>query len=330
MTKNHDAKPIQPFALVGADELVRKDLPPIRMVVGDCLPAGLVLLAGDPKAGKSLLMQHLALCIALGEPAWGSLDVEEGDVLYIANEGGERSFRERLVRMLCGREAPQRMFITTSNEPLGERLEFQLDMWLTGAASPRLVVIDTYSSVAPETRGVNRHQEDYNALAALADLATRFPDTLFVVVHHTRKAEGEDVMHRISGSQGMTAATDGNAVLSRHTAARRCVLSIRPRNAEECDLVLERDPETLAWTVVGEDETAQLSDSRQRILRWLGEQSDSAGPKEIAAGTGLDYDAVRQLLRQMRQDHQLVSHERGRYELPGASPEEAEPKAEAA
>lgn len=319
MTRNdsNDSKPIKPFELVGADELVMKDLPPIRMVVGDCLPAGLILLAGDPKAGKSLLMQHLALCIALGEPAWGSLEVEAGDVLYIANEGGERSFRERLVRMLAGREAPERMYITTTNEPLGERLEFQLEMWLNEAESPRLVVIDTYSSVAPETRGVNRHQEDYNALSALADVATRYPDTLFVVVHHTRKAESEDVMHRISGSQGMTAATDGNAVLSRHAAARRCVLSIRPRKAEECDLVLERDTDTLCWSVVGDDETAQLSESRQKVLRWLAAHGVPASPKEIAAGAGLDYDAVRQLLRQMTNDKQLVSPERGKYIVPG-------------
>lgn len=319
MTKsnNNDDKPIKPFELISAYELVKKDLPPIRMVVGDCLPAGLVLLAGDPKAGKSLLMQHLAVCIALGEPAWGSLEVEAGDVLYIANEGGERSFRERLVRMLSGREAPKRMLMTTTNEPLGERLEFQLEMWLTSVESPRLVVIDTYSSVAPETRGVNRHQEDYNALSALADLASRYPDTLFVVVHHTRKAESEDVMHRISGSQGMTAATDGNAVLSRHTAARRCVLSIRPRNAEESDLVLERDTETLCWSVVGADETSQLSESRQKVLRWLGSREEMASPKEISAGAGLEYDAVRQLLRQMTHDKQLVSPERGKYAVPG-------------
>lgn len=78
----------------------------------------------------------------------------------------------------------------------------------------RLVVIDTYASVAPETRGVNRHQEDYNALAGLADVARRFPDVLFVLIHHTRKSEGEDVMQRISGSNGMTGATDGNACSS--------------------------------------------------------------------------------------------------------------------
>lgn len=40
---------IQPLVTIAAGELMAKDLPPIRMVVGDCLPAGLLLLAGDPK-----------------------------------------------------------------------------------------------------------------------------------------------------------------------------------------------------------------------------------------------------------------------------------------
>ncbi|WP_217634895.1 AAA family ATPase [Micromonospora pattaloongensis] len=92
----------------GANELLARDLPPVRMVVGDIIPAGLLLLAGDPKAGKSLLMQHLALCIALGAPAWGSLPVEAGDMLYLTNEGGQRSFKARLEAMLTDAQPPER------------------------------------------------------------------------------------------------------------------------------------------------------------------------------------------------------------------------------
>jgi len=318
MPKNSDDA-VAKLRTIGADELVAADMPPIRMVVGDAIPAGLLLLAGDPKAGKSLLMQHLGLSIARGEPAWGALPVEAGDVLYLANEGGERSFRERLVKMLDGEPAPKRFRITESDEPLGARLEVQLEWWLLEASDPRLVVIDTYSSVAPEQRGVNRHQEDYNALSGLADLASRFPDTLIVVVHHTRKAEGEDVMHRISGSQGMTAATDGNAVLSRHTGARQCVLSVRPRNAEESDLILQRDPLTLCWSIVGNDERAMLSDGRQRILTWLDDHPDGGTPKDIAAAVDMDYASVRQFLTQMLEQRQVTRLKRGWY-CPAASP----------
>lgn len=306
---------VPPLTTIGADDLLAMDLPPVRMVVGNHIPAGVLLLAGDPKVGKSLLMQHLAVCVAMGQPAWGSLEVEAGSVLYLANEGGQRSFKERLARMLDGTPAPGHLRIAETKEPLGERLEVQLGLWLAEADEPRLVVIDTYSSVAPDTKGVNRHQEDYNALAALADLGSQFPDTLIAVVHHTRKAEGEDVMHRISGSQGMTAATDGNAVLARQPAARRCLLSIRPRNAEESDLVLERNAERLTWSVVGDDERAQLSAGRQRILSWFDKNPDGGGPKTIADDTGMDYESVRQFLTQMAEARQVEKPKRGWYRL---------------
>jgi hypothetical protein len=320
-----------------ARELVAKKMPPIRMIVGGYVPAGLLLLAGDPKVGKSLLMQDLAVSVATGVPAWGSLDVEQGDVLYLANEGGEQSFRDRLVKMLHIDEerledesneteieiAPSRLFVTKTTEPLGERLEVQIEWWLSEQEDPRLVVIDTYSSVAPEARGVNRHQDDYNALAGLADLATRWRDTLFVVVHHTRKAEGDDIMHRISGSNGMGAATDGMAVLTRHVASRQCVLNIRPRNAEESELMVERGPD-LRWSVVGEDETSQLSQGRQAILAYLKTNPEGASPKMAADALGLEQESVRQYLTQMAAARQIDKPRRGWYRSIGDVGEGAE------
>ena len=223
-----------PLDLCSAADLVAEDLPPIYMVVGSIIPAGLLLLAGDPKAGKSLVMMSLAVAITSGDPAWGAYPVDAGDVLYLSYEGGRISFRDRLIKMLGGAPGPTRLKIGTASARLTEGLEEQIEAWLSTADDPRLVVIDTYTAVAPETRGSNRLREDYATLAGLAELCTRWPKTLVVVVHHTRKSEGDSaVMQKISGSQGLTAVTDGNAVLRRHTAARQCVLHIRPRNAED-------------------------------------------------------------------------------------------------
>lgn len=321
MSKSEDVVPR--LSTTSASSLVAEQMPPIRMIVGPYIPAGLFLIAGDPKAGKSLLMQDLSLSIATGQPAWGGLHVDRGAVLYLANEGGERSFRDRLVKMLeldddeevTANELANRLGnfdIAKSAEPLGHRLEIQLEWWLAEADDPRLVVIDTYSSVAPETKGANRHQDDYNGLAGLADLATRWPNTLFVVVHHTRKMEGDDVMHKISGSNGMAAATDGMAVLSRHTAARQCILSIRPRNAEESELTIERG-DNLRWTLLGNDERAQLSDGRQLILAWLDAHPKGGTPKAIAAELDMNYDSVRQYLSVMHASAQVGKVGRGCY-----------------
>lgn len=294
-----------------------EDLPPIRMVVGEVIPAGLLLLAGDPKTGKSLLLQDLALSVAVGSPAWGSLPVEEGDVLYLAREGGKHSFRDRLAKMLGAAPAPERFHIAYESQALRSGLEDQLAEWLAAQAAPRLVVIDTYAAVSPVLRGVSLVTEEYKALAGLASLAQDYPDALIVVVHHTRKADGEDVMHRISGSNGMTAATDGNAVLARHPAASRCTLHIRPRNAEESDLVLERRAD-LRWTVVGDDERAQLGSTRQRVLAFAEQVGGSFSAADVAEGLqDIDPANVRQTLKKMADAHQLVRTERGRYSSTG-------------
>lgn len=317
--KNTTDKPIPDLVTESAAELLARDLPPVKMVVGDILPAGLVLLAGDPKAGKSLLLQHLALAVATGSPAWGQYPVEQGSVLYVANEGGDRSFRDRIAAMLDGDDAPAGLHIAYQSEPLGARFEFQLEVFLTAYADTRLVVIDTFASVAPEVRGVNRYQEDYNALAGLADLAKRYPNVLFVLVHHTRKSEDGDVMRSISGSHGLSGATDGNAVLSRHTAARQCVLTIRPRNAEETEVVLTRD-DNLRWSVVGADERAQLSTGRQRILEYLEGQTEAATPQQVAKALGMSSDSARTYLSEMTKVRQVEKVGRGRY-LPATKEE---------
>ena len=330
-------KKVAGFDVVSARSLVGTNLPPIQMVVGSNIPAGLLLLAGDPKAGKTLLVQDLALSIAGGEPAWGGLPVPEGDVLYIANEGGMSSFRDRLVKMLdvdevvLGKqgtkrrtalaEVPERMAICSTELTLGGNLESNLEAWVQQAADPRLIVIDTLTSVSPATSGANRHQEDYSVLRGLADLAARCPGLLIVVIHHTRKAESEDVMHKITGSQGLAAATDGNAVLTRGTASNQCKLHVRPRNAEESEIVLERGA-NLRWTVAGGGERALLSAQRQSVLEWLEANPGGHRAKEIAAALGMTDTAARKLLSEMAEAGQIRRCSRGIYELLNAATED--------
>jgi hypothetical protein len=323
-----------------ADELVGTNIPPIQMVVGDHIPAGLLLVGGDPKAGKTILFQDLALSIARGDDAWGCLPVPHGDVLYVANEGGMSSFRDRLVKMLdvdadsllkVGRKrtaelskVPKRLTIGSTTDKLGGAFEAQLVEWLDQAVDPRLIVVDTLSSVAPNKAGANRHQDDYDTLKPLADLAESYPGLLIVVIHHTRKAEGADIMHLISGSQGLAAATDGNAVLTRCTASNQCKLYIRPRNAEESEIVIERGA-NLRWTVAGGGERALLSAQRQAVLEWLDANSGGRRAKEIADALGMTDTAARKLLSEMAEAGQIRRSSRGIYEpLTAASEDDAE------
>lgn len=307
-----------PFKTQTAAQLAAEVLPKILMVIGGLIPAGLLLFAGDPKVGKSLFWLEVCLSIAMGQPVFGTYPVPQGSVLYLCFEGGKVALRQRMDQMPANAGAPENLdLVYDTPNRLGAGLEEAIEAWLEQQDDPRMVVIDTLAAVTPSGRGGNdRHNEDYQLLAGLAAVAARWPELLIVVVHHTRKSEADDAMHRISGSQGLTAATDGNAVLTRAIGSKKLVLHIRPRNAEESEIVLQRDPEHLRLSVVGEDEQSQLSDSRQVVLRLLAEAGeDGAGAKQIADTGEVSYDNARRLLSLMEKDRQITKLARGRYRL---------------
>lgn len=309
--------PVSPLRTETATELMQRPLPDVRMIIGDYFSAGLYCLAGAPKSGKSLLALDLSLSVAMGQMAWESTLVDSGDVLYLALEGGDRAFRQRIESMLQGEAPPDRLNISYSAEKLGGRLEMQIDLWLQQVEAPRLVVVDTYVAVAPGTSGANRFQDDYNSLSGLAALAVKWPDTLFLALHHTRKSmEGDDIMDRISGSTGMTAVTDGNALMSRATASSQCTLSIRPRNAEESEVVLERNSKTLRWSTVGTNERSQLSARRQQILEWLDSHHEGGMPADVAEALSIKPDNARRLLLMMAKSGQVRHESLGGLYLP--------------
>src|SRR5688572_11382849 len=72
------------------DELDRKVFPPQRQVVPGILPEGLTILGGRIKLGKSWMTYDWSTAVGYGGCAFGSIPVEQGDVLHLALEDGER------------------------------------------------------------------------------------------------------------------------------------------------------------------------------------------------------------------------------------------------
>ena len=67
-----------------------------KFVVPGYVTEGLVILAGRPKIGKSWLALGLADAVARGGRAFGQLEVEAGDVLYLALEDIPRRLQKRM------------------------------------------------------------------------------------------------------------------------------------------------------------------------------------------------------------------------------------------
>ena len=82
---------------ISAPDLVRQALEPIDWVVAHLVPAGVTLLLGPPRSGTSELCRYLASGVGDGTGALGTLDVERGEVVYLALEHTRRRLQERML-----------------------------------------------------------------------------------------------------------------------------------------------------------------------------------------------------------------------------------------
>src|SRR3954453_4701824 len=157
---------------VSASALMAKEFPPTDYVVEGYIAEGLTVLAGRPKLGKSWLALDLAISVASGGAALGSVQVQQGSVLYLALEDNERRLKSRLSQRLQARPVPEGLVFATHCPRLDKGGTEAISGWLDGADQPRLVIIDVFTKVRPESLGrESPHEADYRALAPLKRLA---------------------------------------------------------------------------------------------------------------------------------------------------------------
>src|SRR5262249_9809830 len=82
-------KLLSPLTMLDANDILSKHHPDPVWAFRGLIPAGLTMLAGRPKVGKSWLSMQLALAVATGGMTLGQ-GVEIGRVLYLALEDSER------------------------------------------------------------------------------------------------------------------------------------------------------------------------------------------------------------------------------------------------
>jgi hypothetical protein len=275
---------------------------------------GVTLLCGAPKVGKSWAALDVAVAAATGGKALGRVDVEAGDVLYLALEDTPRRLQSRLDKVLTGAAAaPDRLAIVTACEPLTAGGADKIADWLDEHPGARLVIVDVFARVRgrPDANS-SAYDADYAALAKLKELADRY-GVAFLVLHHTRKAGSDDFLDTVSGTNGLAGAADAVLVLKRSRGQADAELSITGRDVEEASYALRFAADLGAWQLLdGPASDYALGDTRAAILRHLREQG-SATPSQLADALALNLNTVKSNCRRMVDDEQLDTDGRGHY-----------------
>ena len=194
---------------IDADTLQSTAYEPVSFVVDDLLPQGLHLLAGAPKIGKSWLALWLCLCAAQGKPLW-TFATRPCEVLYLCLEDSFQRIQSRLFDLT--EDAPPTLHFAVMSQQLHNGLVEQIEQFLKEHPQTRLIVIDTLQRIHTVGNDANPYASDYRDIGVLKALADKHRIAI-LLVHHLWKMNDDDPMNMISGTTGLSGATDSNFVL---------------------------------------------------------------------------------------------------------------------
>jgi len=312
-------KPKQPPPIVetfSAADLLSMELPPPRWAVDGVLPEGLSILAGKPKLGKSWLALHLSMAIAAGGVGLGEIDLEGGDVLYIALEDTKRRLQSRL-RRLMGPTETRETYARLTLAHAWPRMEAggldAIEEWLDAHPGARAVFIDTWARFKPFRLAKGEAYDLDYADGTMVKSVADHRGVALVTLHHCRKLGAVDPLEEVSGSVGLTGACDNILVLRRERGQQDATLHITGRDVDEAKLALRFARENCLWQIVGDAETVRCTKDRQAILDLL-RSSKGMSPSEAAPLLGKTVNAVRKLLWRTAREGLLASRD-GKYSI---------------
>ena len=250
---------------IDADTLLGIPYEPLSFVVEELLPQGLHLLAGAPKIGKSWLALWLCLRVAQGEPLW-NFATKPCEVLYLCLEDSFQRIQSRLLDLT--EDAPSTLHFAVMSEQLHAGLVKQMEQFLREHPATGLVVIDTLQRIRAAGNESNPYASDYRDIGVLKALADQHRIAV-LLIHHLRKMNDDDPMNMISGTTGLSGATDSNFVLRRskrreNTATLYCT----GRDISYRELSLEFDSESHVWNLISDD-CGDVEQSCSRLIFLL-------------------------------------------------------------
>ena len=219
-----------------------KSRPPI---VDGLLYAGVYILAGAPKIGKSFLVAQLAYHVSTGQKLW-EYDVRQGTVLYLALEDDFGRIQNRMF-MMYGVEDTDKLYFATVAGKIGNGLDEQLENFMREHPDTKLIIIDTMQKIREAGGEAYSYASDYEIIGKLKQFADKYCICV-LTVHHTRKQPAGDSFEMISGTTGLLGCADGSLLMQKKKRTDiEATIDVVGRDQQDQILYLRKDPETQIW-----------------------------------------------------------------------------------
>lgn len=276
-------------------------------IIEDILPAGLSVLIGSPKAGKTNFLKQAAADIATGRKFMDQFSCQpgKGRLLFYESSAGEirKSFKNDGI--------PPKTIRFEQNftkgiagiheiESVIERKEF------------KLIVVDTFGIFRGDAK-LNDYSSQYKAFEPLNKSAMETNTALVVVTHTKQTARKNEVGSAGYRIQGLRAVATSNLVLDRNHNAATADLRIESRKGPDRHLKLRFDTASLKFNYLGEEDGNYVSDEMVAILKCLYRQGGLMKPLEIADYTGLQNKSAHNILKKLVKMGYVENPKRGLY-----------------
>jgi len=266
-TPQQPVKPNSPkLKTIDGNTLMNMEFEPLQFTAEKILPHGLFILAGSPKIGKSWLALDLCRAVATGGKLW-DFNAVQGDVLYFALEDRYRRIQDRLKKIRANKSFESvkdgsngdnetvnlsRLHTSLTAAGLQTGLLDEVNDFLSFYPQTNLIIIDTFEHI--RNGGSNEktlYSCDYKDMNILREITNKHKVTL-LLIHHTRKMFDPDPLNTISGSTGLSGATDGLFVLEKaKRTGNNAKITIANRDTEGFCFDLRFDPDTCRWNFIG-------------------------------------------------------------------------------
>lgn len=320
------------FRPLHISELMDKEFPDTEWVIEKLIPAeSITAISGSPATYKTWIILHLALEIAQGGVLFDNFSANQGGVLIIDEENGERLTQKRFDKLEKEIDLPI-FFLALSGFKLSEE-SVKTIVEFCKQNAVKVIIFDSLIRI---------HSEDENDAAKMAKVFSFLKQLnkhglTVIFTHHNRKQSG----FAKNPSQDMRGSSDILASLDCHLAVARdkeCITITQTKLRQEQEIQpfkigVINEEDGFRFEYWGEVEEAQnkKGNTNEAIKNILSQEDRTMYKKEIfeaikSVGTKAGYKTFDKVVKEMVTKGELLEKQGAKntiyYSLPINSPDE--------